>query len=210
MLAAVMLAAPALVAQELPAGPQPADNPGPSAPVTTLEIPPPILTLNQERFFQGSDWGRAAIDRAEAATAELARENRSIEVALEEEERALTTRRPGMTPADFAPLATAFDQKVEGIRAAQEAKSRAIMRQLDADQQRFFQEVRPILGTLLGERHATAIVSDSTLVISLSSLDVTDEAIRRVNAALQPEPPVALPDAPAETPENPAETPPAP
>jgi Skp family chaperone for outer membrane proteins len=152
----------------------------------------PILTLDQDRFFRESLWGRAALSRAEAETAALAAENRRIESALETEERDLTDRRPTMSADEFGPLAEAFDAKVEEIRAAQDAKSRAITRQLEEDRQRFFEAALPVLGQLLEVTGGLAILSDQAIILSRTSIDVTDTAIERMNEAL-PAPEEAMP-----------------
>ncbi len=151
-----------------------------------------ILTLDQDRLFRESLWGRAALARAEAETAALAAENRRIETALETEERDLTERRPTLAPEDFAPLAAAFDAKVEEIRAAQDAKSRAITRQLEEDRQRFFEAALPVLGQLLETTGGLAILSDQAIILSRKSIDITDTAILRMNEAL-PAPDEAVP-----------------
>lgn len=173
---------------------------------------PPILTLNQDRLYRDSAFGRAALARAEAEAADLSAENRRLEAALEAEERALTDRRAALSPEDFAPLAAAFDQKVEEIRAAQDAKSRAITRQLDDDRKRFFETALPVLGELLNDTGAVAILADSAIILSLSSLDITDEAIARIDLVLtapDPAPPAPAPDAPV-APDAPGEPAPAP
>lgn len=181
---AALLAGAALIPGVAAAQDQAAPDPQPAeAPVT---LPPPVLTLDQDRLFEESAWGRDALTRAEEATAALAAENRRIEQALEKEERDLTERRANMTAADFAVLATEFDAKVEEIRAAQDAKSRAISRRLDEDRTRFFQAVTPVLGQLLAETGAAAILADGAVVMSLTSLDITETAISRVDAVLVP------------------------
>jgi Skp family chaperone for outer membrane proteins len=144
----------------------------------------PILTIDQDRLFEQSAYGRAAIARAEAETAALGAENQRIEAALEAEERDLTERRAVLPSADFAPLAEAFDEKVEGIRAAQDAKIRAIPRQLEADRRAFFAAALPLLGGILEEFGAVAILDRSAIVLSLSAIDVTDSAIARVDERL--------------------------
>lgn len=155
---------------------------------------PTVLILDQNRFFQESAWGKAAIAKAETAGAELTAENRKIEQALEKEERDLTERRASMEPAEFAAVSTAFDLKVEGIRRAQEAKTRAISEKLEADRQQFFSVATPVLGALLEETGAMAILADSAVVLSRTSIDATDLAIARIDIALPvPVEPVSAP-----------------
>lgn len=143
-----------------------------------------VLTLDQDRFFTGSVFGKAAIQREQTEVDALAAENLKIEQALEAEEKDLTARRATLPAEEFAALATAFDTKVENIRAAQDAKSRDIGRKRDEDRQRFFQAAVPALGALLTELGAVAILDKGAIILSLSAIDVTDEAIARVDASL--------------------------
>lgn len=149
--------------------------------------PAVVLTLNQDRFFAGSAFGRAALATHEAEMAALTAENRRIETQLEAEERDLTARRPALTPEEFAPLATEFDQRVEEIRRAQDTKSRDIGLRRDDARRRFFEAAVPVLAQLLADRGAVAILSNQAVILSLSSLDATEEAILRIDAVLPAE-----------------------
>lgn len=157
-----------------------------------------ILTLDQDRLFIGSAFGKAALAREEAATRDLAAENVRIEQALETEEKDLTTRRATLPAAEFAALAAAFDTKVEEIRTAQDAKSRAIALRRDEDRQRFLQAAVPVLGSLLTEKGAVAILDKNAIILSLSAIDVTEAAIARVDAALGDGSTLPPPEPPAE------------
>ncbi|WP_431300006.1 OmpH family outer membrane protein [Tabrizicola sp. BL-A-41-H6] len=173
-----------------------------------------ILTLDQDRFFAESAFGKAAIAREEAAMSALAAENLKIEQQLEAEERALTVKRPTMPTDEFAVLAKEFDTKVNRIRTGQDAKSRDITRVRDADRQRFLQSAVPVLGELLADQSAVAIIDKGAIILSLSAIDVTDLAIQRVNAVLgdgsdMPPPDPASPD-PGPPDPAPADPPPAP
>lgn len=143
-----------------------------------------ILTLDQDRVFAESLFGKALQARTSEATKALAAENLTIETRLEEEERDLTARRAVLPAEEFAALAEAFDAKVEGIRQAQEAKNRDIAETAEADRQRFLSAVFPILGELMSDAGAVAILPKSTVFMSLNAIDVTDEAIRRVDLVL--------------------------
>ncbi|MFE3839165.1 OmpH family outer membrane protein [Pseudogemmobacter sonorensis] len=177
--------APEAGSRPLPEGaPETSPAPGPvSGPEIRLQSSPFVL-VDQDRLFGLSDFGRAFIARQEAAEAALLAENARIESELEAEERALTQRRAVLSPAEFAPLAAAFDSKVEEIRAAQEEKVQAIRRMRDEDQRRFFEAVTPILYELMIESGAVAILVDEAVVMSLSLIDITDPAITRVNQRL--------------------------
>lgn len=167
----------AVAAQEVPSP----DAPGVEAPAVAAV---PLLTLDEDRLFSGSAYGRAAEAAYQAENAVLAAENRRIEAGLEAEERDLTTRRANMAPADFAPLAAEFDQRVQEIRRAQDAKSRDIARSRDARRQRFLEAAVPVLAQLLDQTGAVAILSSQMVILSRSSLDATDLAIARIDAVL--------------------------
>jgi Skp family chaperone for outer membrane proteins len=144
----------------------------------------PILTLDQDRFFLESDFGREVLDRERKATAALEQENKRIESDLVAEEQALTDQRNGLSAEEFAARADAFDTKVERIRTEQDAKAKALTEGRDKDRQAFLQAAIPVLGALLGEKQATAIVDKSQVIVALSAIDITDEAIAKVNVAL--------------------------
>jgi Skp family chaperone for outer membrane proteins len=158
------------------------EAPGPA--VTVAPALPPVLVVNQDALFEQSAYGRAAQSRLEAASAALVAENREIEAALEAEERSLTDRRATLPPDEFRSLAEAFNVKVEGIRKAQDTKSRSITRARDEDRQRFFQAAVPVLADILRESGGLVILDQSQVVLSLDRIDVTDEAIRRLDVQI--------------------------
>lgn len=143
-----------------------------------------VLTLDQDRLFSGSRFGRKSIEALEVQARALQAENRRIEADLETEEKSLTERRSAMSPEDFRAEAEVFDAKVKGIRAAQEAKARDLTAQQDAAQQRFLQASAPVLAQILQERGAVAILDRSAIVLSFDRADVTDLAIARIDAVL--------------------------
>jgi Skp family chaperone for outer membrane proteins len=157
-------------------------------PAAAQEAPAPLLTLDQDRFFLESDFGKAAIERERVATAALEQENQRIEADLVAEEQALIAERKTLPAAEFAVKAEAFDQKVERIRAEQDAKSRQLTDARGKDRKAFLQAAVPVLGELLGQKRATAILDKNLVIVSLSAVDVTDEAIALVNETLAAEP----------------------
>ena len=164
----------------------------PACPVFAQEKLPPsaVLTVDPERLFAESRFGKAAVARLEAAQADLVAENKKLEAALEAEERSLTDRRPTLPPAEFRALADAFDKKAEDIRAARLAKSRSLTTLRDDDRQKFLAAIVPILGDLMGEMGGLVILDKKTVFLSFDRVDVTDLAIARIDTllddALQP------------------------
>lgn len=144
----------------------------------------PIVIVNQERLLSQSLYGQRIQREVEAAGAALAAENRRIEGQLTEEELALTERRALMTPEAFRPVAQEFDARVNDIRAAQEAKGRALQQQADAAQQAFFETAFPIFVEILRSRGASVLMDNRAVLLSVDGIDITEEAIALIDARL--------------------------
>ncbi|QCO56907.1 OmpH family outer membrane protein (plasmid) [Pseudorhodobacter turbinis] len=157
----------------------------------------PVLSINQQRLFEESAFGKASLSRLEASSRTLQAEIRKIESNLEIEERLLTERRATMPAAEFQPLAIAFDDKVERIRDAWIAKDRELKRQRELDQQQFFEIAAPILVEMMQSRGAAILLDQSSVVLSLDRIDITQPAIELIDTRL------------SETPEDPVEVTPA-
>lgn len=170
------------------------------------EVKSAVLTVDPDRLFTESEFGKASIARLEAAQQSLLAENKKLEAELEAEEKDLTERRPKLPAADFRKLADAFDTKAEDIRAARLAKSRNLTSQRDADRQKFLGAIVPVLGNLMGEMGALVILDKKTVFLSFDRVDVTDRAIARIDALLgetlvpKPEPAKPEPKTPAPAP----------
>jgi Skp family chaperone for outer membrane proteins len=145
--------------------------------------PSALLTLDDVRLFEGSQFGRALIARHDAEAQELITENRRIEAALEQEEKDLTNRRATMNREEFTPIADAFNTKVEGIRAAQGAKERDLSRKFETERQRFFEAVRPVLAQILAARGAVAIIDKRAVFFGFDNIDITADAIAQLDKA---------------------------
>ena len=197
MRAARCLCAIVVMAVSLAAGPLWAQSSGaPAADATrpNLVAPTPldeaaaagsaILLLNQERLLSGSAYGQRIQREVEAAGSSLAAENRQIEAQLTEEELSLTARRANMSPEAFRPLAEDFDARVEAIRAAQEAKGRALQDQAEAAQVAFFDSAFPILIDILRQRGASVLMDSRAVLLAADNVDITEDAIARINAAI--------------------------
>ena len=163
-----------------------------------------VLTIDPDRLFAESRFGKASLARLDAAQQSLLAENKKLEAALEAEEKDLTERRPSLAVADFRKLADAFDIKAEDIRAARLAKSRSLTTQRDDDRQKFLSAVVPLLGELMGEMGALVILDKKSVFLSFDRVDVTDRAIAKIDAVLDdnllPNPPRATPAVPAPNP----------
>lgn len=156
------------------------------------EVPPaaaellqtPILTIDQDRLFGATLWGKRVAGRIEAASADLATENRRIEAELTAEEKALTDERPTLAAEQFRKLADDFDARVTEFRRSQDGKARAIGRIHDAEQQAFFKAALPVMAKVLRSHGAIVVLDDRAIFLSADSIDATDEMIARIDAEL--------------------------
>jgi Skp family chaperone for outer membrane proteins len=144
----------------------------------------PILTLDQEALYDRSLFGQALRARVTAAVAEIEAQSRATDAQLEAEERALTVQRAGMTPEEFAPLAAAFDQKVQRLRAENAAAADAVRVLEQQGRQEFIAAAAQVIGDYMVERGAAAIIDKGAVIVSLLGLDVTDEVVARIDAVL--------------------------
>ncbi|MGL4310732.1 MAG: OmpH family outer membrane protein [Paracoccaceae bacterium] len=155
---------------------------GPSE--TTIIAPSPILVIDQDRLFDESAFGRRVRAEVEAASAEAAAESRKIEAQLTAEEKSLTERRPDLTPEEFRDLADAFDKRVTKFRDEQAEKASAIAAQQEAERKRFLDVALPVLGEIVRDNGAVAMLEKRSVFLSARSIDVTDRAIAAIDARI--------------------------
>ncbi|MBV1925987.1 MAG: OmpH family outer membrane protein [Rhodobacteraceae bacterium] len=143
-----------------------------------------ILTIEPDRLYTDSDFGKRVLHQLEAESAVLAAENRRIEAELTVEEKDLTLRRSEMEPAAFRILADAFDEKVQETRHIQDAKTQELAKLNDANRRVFLQAARPVLEEVMREAGAGVILDRDTTFLSANATDITDFAIERINSVL--------------------------
>ena len=144
----------------------------------------PILTLDRDRLFAGTLYGQRVNRELESASTAMAAETRAIEAALEAEELALTEQRATLEPEAFRELASAFDDKVQALRAERDAAEADLLAQIEAAQAAFFNRIGPVLGQLVRERGAVLIVDRRAVLLAAADVDVTAAAIERIDAVL--------------------------
>jgi Skp family chaperone for outer membrane proteins len=144
-----------------------------------------ILTIEQGMLLSQTQYGKTITLHFEQELRALAAENTKIDSELSAEEQKLTDLRPTIAAANFRALADAFDKKVEALRATQEAKSRNLNAQQDAERKKFFDAVGPILGDMMVDLGAAVILDKGSIVVSLGAIDVTDQAVARIDAVLK-------------------------
>lgn len=148
--------------------------------------PAQVLIIDSERLYLESGYGRSIIDFIEEQAAALQAENDVIEDQLIQEERSLAERRADMPVDDFRAEATAFDEKVQQIRRARDAKIAQLEQTRLAGRDQFRDDVRGIVGRLMLERGAVVLLDRRTVFLAVGTADITAEAIARIDAELLP------------------------
>jgi Skp family chaperone for outer membrane proteins len=176
VLAATLLPGPALPQQP------PVEPPAASA------IQPPhlpragFLFINQERILTGSRAGQALLADEEEARDKLRTEARAIDTAFEQEEQALTERRPTLPPEEFQALADAFDARVVEARREQDARSTTLAQEFDQRRRQFYAQVAPILVMLMDRFGAQAIFDENSVLLADQALNITEQVIAEIDA----------------------------
>jgi Skp family chaperone for outer membrane proteins len=180
----VLLAAGPVNAQESPPANETPDAQQPGGDLLLGLVQSPVLTIDPDRLFAESLFGkRVAADLRVEAEA-LDAENQRIETELTEEERDLTLRRPTMPVEDFRIEAEAFDVKVQGIRDVQDAKERSLQEAVSERRATFLEAVTPLLAQIMRESNAAVILDRRSVFLGAGVVDITDRAIAAVNAQL--------------------------
>ncbi|WP_425070826.1 OmpH family outer membrane protein [Sagittula sp. S175] len=141
----------------------------------------PVLVIDFERAFSESAFGRRLNAEVEREGAAIVAENRRIEAELTEEEQRLTQQRASMAPEDFRALADAFDEKVQKLRAEQDAKAEALGKLGDQSRIDFLAAARPVLEALMVESNAAVVLERRGVLVVADAVDITEQAIARID-----------------------------
>ncbi|WP_176518617.1 OmpH family outer membrane protein [Rhodobacter maris] len=144
----------------------------------------PVLTLDFERLFETTLWGKRIIADLTRDRDALRAENNRISDALVAEEKALTDRRATLAPEAFRAEADAFDERATGIRAAQKAKDQALSQGLAQHRQSFYAAVAPLMDEVLARRGAVVLLDRRAIIRGLEAADITDDLAALVDARL--------------------------
>lgn len=144
----------------------------------------PVLTIEPDRLFAGTLFGKRLSKELEVQGSQLATENRRIEAELADEESELTALRGTMEASEFRALADAFDVKVTSARSAQDEKARALSQQSERAQRGFLQAIAPILEEMMIENGASVIMDRRAVFLSADASDITAAAIARIDEKL--------------------------
>lgn len=144
----------------------------------------PILTIDSDRLFFDSAFGKRVMAEIDAREEVLAAENRTLQAELEAEEQELTALRPTMAPEEFRALADAFDARVQTIRRQREAENQVFGAMLEDGQRRFLQVAAPVLEQIVRDVGAAVIIDQRFVFLSVNAVDITQRAIAEIDATL--------------------------
>ena len=147
-------------------------------------VAPPVVMVDSERLYTDSTYGRSLRTQIETQITQLNIENERIIADLTAEEQDLAERRPDMDVDVFRAAAAAFDTKVQDIRQARDAKEAELGRAQTAARVQFYDEARPIVGQLMVDRGAVAVLDSRSIFVVVRSMDITNDAIAAIDAAL--------------------------
>ena len=172
---------------EVPQAPVP-----PALPSSTIETPKdakplaaaPILTVDQELLFAESDWGKRTQRMLEETGGKIAAENERRAAQLSAEEKALTQQRGTLDPAEFRKQAEAFDIRATEVRRERAKVVEDLNAWAEADRAAFYRAALPLMGEMMQERGAVAVLDRRTVFVSLDAIDLTQDLVARLNKEL--------------------------
>lgn len=166
---------------EPPVTPQPAAPAHVVVPVPGDDQQLPIMTIDRERLFLGSAWGRRAQADLDARLKALSDENDRLVAGFANEEQELTQLRQTLPAEEFRARAAEFDKRVVEVRRERDAKGRELQQTADNERATFLQATLPILAQLMREKGAVVVLDQSMIFVSADSIDMTTDLIARVD-----------------------------
>ena len=143
-----------------------------------------VVLIDTDELFRRTLMGKRISAEFETRARDLQAENERITTALTAEEKSLTERRPTMDPVAFRKEAAEFDTRVQGIRRARDAAIASFEAERDAAPRAFLEKIRRIVGDLMLERGAVAVLDQRIVFLSLGSADITNDAVARIDLVL--------------------------
>lgn len=172
------------LALALLAGPAPAQQAG------------AILVIDMEQVMRDSQAAQALAALERDARDALQLRFDATKEALETRERELLSLRDTLAPAEFEPLARAFDERVRTERRSASTQGQALQRRFAAARQALAAAVRPHLQALMQTRGASIAFEGAAVLAAGPDSNATEALIARLDAALPREQAEALLPAP--------------
>ena len=145
---------------------------------------PGLFTVDMNKLFRSSDFGKKIISANNKARLELQNENEELESELLSEEKELSEQRKILSLEDFRPKALEFDKKVSIIRTEQSAKEENLKNKARKEEAEFYKRIYPLLYELLLDRGGLILIDQRNVILWDSTVDITDEAILLINQVL--------------------------
>ncbi|WP_371171094.1 OmpH family outer membrane protein [Aliiroseovarius sp. 2305UL8-7] len=143
-----------------------------------------IVTIDRQRLFSDTIYGRRVVEAVETARQQIRAENQIVETELRDEERRLTEQKTELSPEAFRKLADEFDAKVEALRVKATAREQEFASKLEQDQAEFFERIGPVLGQLVRELGAVVILDQRAILLTTQNIDITELALQRIDSVL--------------------------
>lgn len=163
------------------------DGPG----VSALVVPSdraldqfPILTIDRDRLFAGSAWGRRIQAGLTQQGSDLSQENERLVQKFSEEEEELTRLRDTLPAEEFRIRADEFDRRVVEVRRQRDLALQNLQQLSQKQRDTFYEAVMPVIAKLMLERQAAIVLDERVVLIQAQSVDVTDELIARIDAEM--------------------------
>ncbi|WP_347138758.1 OmpH family outer membrane protein [Paracoccus sp. SSK6] len=144
----------------------------------------PILTVDQEALFAASDWGKRTQRVLEEEGGKIEAENERLAAQLSAEEAKLTEQRGTLDPAEFRKQAEAFDIRATEVRRQRAQVVQELNAWAEADRVAFYRAALPLMGEMMQERGAVAVLDRRTVFVSLDAIDLTQDLVTRLNKEL--------------------------
>ncbi len=144
----------------------------------------PVLTVDQEQLFAASAWGQRMQARLEEEGGRIAAENERLATQLSEEEAMLTDQRATLPPAEFRKLAEAFDARATQVRRERAQAVQRLNDWAEAERTAFYRAALPVMGEMMQQRHAVAVLDRRTVFVSLDVIDITTALVAELDRAV--------------------------
>ena len=143
-----------------------------------------VFTVDMNKLFRSSDFGKLIILANNKARQRLQNENEELEAKLLSEEKELSKQRKLLSLDEFRPKASEFDKKVSIIRSEQSTKEENLNNKARKEKTEFYKRIYPLLYELLLEKGGLVLVDQRNAILWDSSVDITDDAIKLINQVL--------------------------
>ena len=143
-----------------------------------------LFTVDMNKLFRSSEFGKNIISTNNKARQELQNENEELESKLLSEEKELSKQRKILSLDEFRPKALEFDKKVSIIRKAQGEKEEKLNNEVRKKELEFYKRIYPLLYELLLDQGGLVLIDQRNIILWDRSVDITDEAIKLINQVL--------------------------